>query len=1270
MLESGIIPAQANFEKPNPKIRWKDWKLRIATQATPWPCDGLRRISINSFGVGGTNAHAILDDAFHSLQELGLTGKHHTSVSVPSQDDIEHLIKKQSESGDLTSDGDAAVNGCYSHRKWTNLDTLQPAPHVIGITAFDEEGVVRNAKAQAAYLKSKDASQPDLLPDFAFTMHKRSRLTWRSTTVVSDSKDLHRSLAMIKTKPLRARGTLSIAYVFTGQGAQYAGMSRELHGYPVFRQSLQEASTFFNLLGAEWSLLDELARDEETRVHEVWLAQPSCTAIQVAMVDLLKSWGILPARVIGHSSGEIAAAYAAGKLDRESAWRVAYYRGVASSKQTTVAGAMAAVALAQNDIQARLEEFNNRGSGKAVVACINSPRNCTISGDAAIVSSVCESLQAESIFARRLNVEKAYHSHHMEEIATEYLALLQGSITAGVPDKVQMFSTVTGILVEQDEMLSPEYWVRNLTSPVKFLQGLTTTLFKSSQKGQASLRVDSTAGNVFVDVVVELGTHGALQSAIKDTLATQPGGATVTSHALLNRSQPGAETLLNTLGHLWSRGCPVDLQMVNESWNVGKPSDPPSLLVDLPGYAFNHSQKFWYESRLSRNHRLRDAPRHDLFGAPVADWNKEFPRWRNFLRLGEQPWLRDHLVTNSYVYPGVGYIIAAVEAVRQIADVGSQITGFRLKDISIKRALLVPDNKEGVETMLSMSRVDDSSVGVSYTWRRFQLTSYNPVGDDWTEHCTGYIAVDYEAPPGPIDNGREATEVAHARREELHEAEHKCVGSFDIHRAYDNMAIAGLKFGPLFRNGSDTSGTGNCGGAIMGKVTVPKIADAMPKQHLDPHLIHPATMDSMMHFALGAIMDLFGGETLQGPAVPTFIQDVWMSADLDNRPGAQYKVHGRTERVAFEKYNNDVLAWDAESGEGRIAITGIRATPLDSADQHQDGVVRQLCHEVTWTPLLDTISAADLQVERQAPRDIDLTNGWVERLQLATLLLIHDALKEWKSQDPPQVPEGHLARYLEWLTQLDTWMQEDTISGLSKVTFDKYKNDVSAKEELYTQLQNYKAEGRLAHRMGANIVKVLKKEADPLHLMFGQDDILDHVYADLVDLGDLPAVSTQFLKILAANRTNLRVLEIGAGTGSSTKAIIEALAPLGEDGKVTHSSVALYTYTDISAAFFEKAKEKFSAYHSIMAYKVLDAEQDVEAQGFDLNSYDLVVAQNVIHATADLRSTLSNIRKLLKSGGRFLLQEGIRQDYFWSALAFGQLAGVSMLQSQSVFRSL
>ncbi|KAI1536073.1 fatty acid synthase [Pyrenophora tritici-repentis] len=535
----------------------------------------------------------------------------------------------------------------------------------------------------------------------------------------------------------------------------------------------------------------------------------------------------------------------------------------------------------------------------------------------------------------------------------------------------------------------------------------------------------------------------------------------------------------------------------------------------------------------------------------------------------------------------------AIEAVRQIADEGLAITLFRLRDISIKRTMIVPDSKDGLEVVLSMNRVDESSVSVSNAWCRFQISSYNPAGDDWVEHCTVYIAVEYATTTGPIDGGREARGESAIRRRELENAENRCQAAFDMFRAYENMATVGLQVGPLFRNGSDARGTGSQGRAVIGRMTVPDIATSMLKQHFSPHFIHPATFDSMIHFVLAAIMDLFGATSLKNPAVLMFIKDVWLSTELSPLPGHKYRVHGRTERVAFEKYDNDVLVWDeAATGDARMLVTGIHATPLDSADQRA-ATSRELCHEVKWPMYLETISQADLSVENSPLGSDRLTAEW-----------------------------GHLHNYLQWLEQPEHWTKEDKVSSVSRSDFEAIRYNEAAKAELYSKIQGYKAEGRLAYRMGSNIVSVLRGETDPLQLMFGQDDILDQVYSDLVRLGDLPELLARYLQILDGNRTNLRVLE-------------------GRRNR--------YTYADISSAFFDKARDRFKSWQSIFEYQVLHAEKDIESQGFGSGTYDIVVAQNVIHATEDLHSTLANLRKLLKPGGRIVIQEG--ESRRWSPFA-------------------
>lgn len=359
----------------------------------------------------------------------------------------------------------------------------------------------------------------------------------------------------------------------------------------------------------------------------------------MALVELLASWGIFPTRVIGHSSGEIAAAYCAGKLSREAAWRVAYYRGYVSSRQLTADGAMMAVGLNASQLEPYLQTVRQNSDGELIIACYNSPKNNTVSGDESLVDSLKELLDADGIFARKLNVQNAYHSAHMLAIAEDYLQLM-GTFASGkklsLPHSIHMFSTVMGKEVI-DEHLSAEYWVENMVSPVRFTSGL------------AAMCPRETTSDGKMPCIVEIGPHSTLQGAVKETLALGRGRPGAKYLAILKRNDQSLNVLLNTVGYLAANGCSLDLHKINAA-SRPHAKKQPRMLVDLPPYSFKHTEKVLYESRLSRNVRSRAFPRHDLFGAPVADWDANAPRWRHFVRLNENPWLRDHMVSHRFYW--------------------------------------------------------------------------------------------------------------------------------------------------------------------------------------------------------------------------------------------------------------------------------------------------------------------------------------------------------------------------------------------------------------------------------------------------------------------------------------------------------------------------------------------------------------------------------------------------------------------------------------------
>lgn len=186
----------------------------------------------------------------------------------------------------------------------------------------------------------------------------------------------------------------------------------------------------------------------------------------------------------------------------------------------------------------------------------------------------------------------------------------------------------------------------------------------------------------------------------------------------------------------------------------------------------------------------------------------------------------------------------AIEASRQIASPDLKLIGFHLKDISIKSALIVPDNKEGIEVKFSMVGMDESSLEKSKVWRKWTVTSYNTVADNWVEHCTGYIQTLYEVTPGPIDDGLENASEALASKKLLQDSVDRCTTPTSIN--YDNLDTVGLHFGSLFQNLSDVA-VNKGQGEVSSFITVPDVARVMPKNFVHPHMIHPSTLDSMMH---------------------------------------------------------------------------------------------------------------------------------------------------------------------------------------------------------------------------------------------------------------------------------------------------------------------------------------------------------------------------------------------------------------------------------------
>jgi acyl transferase domain-containing protein len=405
-----------------------------------------------------------------------------------------------------------------------------------------------------AYLEGKTCNTPEFLQDFAYTLSARSSaFKLRTYFVDSSVRGLVQQLQGADADSLVnvPSGPANVCFVFGGQGAVWPEMGRGLLCFRPFEESLEAASSFMkNSLGSSFDLLTELLKPSSTTsIATPEISQPATTALQVALVDLLRAFNVMPKYVVGHSSGEIAAAYATSAITCEGAWTIAYYRGKYASefpqKHPEVQGRMMVVGMSAEEVQAYIADFDD----PVEVACINSPTLVTLSGDRGGIELIAADLVKKKKFHRVLDIPVAYHSRHMALIADEYKASL-GHIVPREPCEQGpiMLSSVHARVVNHAE-LNEDYWVANLVGQVRFVDAL---------RALESVNVDDRP-RVFIELSPSNGMRGPVLDTIKSFYSSShPAEYTW----LMRREVQGAETLLGTLGKLWTAGVHVDLHQV------------------------------------------------------------------------------------------------------------------------------------------------------------------------------------------------------------------------------------------------------------------------------------------------------------------------------------------------------------------------------------------------------------------------------------------------------------------------------------------------------------------------------------------------------------------------------------------------------------------------------------------------------------------------------------------------------------------------------------
>ncbi|OAG03244.1 uncharacterized protein CC84DRAFT_1251427 [Paraphaeosphaeria sporulosa] len=1161
VLENGLIPPNYDFESLNPKIDAEYLGIQIPERVMAWPSNGLRRASVNSFGFGGSNSHVVLDDAYNYLRLRGLHANHRTVVRPSILAEVEPEIPRSlffsADTGEALERVLSTYQGCFTEREF----------HI---------------------------------GDLAYTLDsRRSHLPWRSCLTVTSPEDLmklsSRSSVPRKVQDKKPR----LGFVFTGQGAQWFGMGRELMSYPTFAESVKRSDKHLKSIGCPWSTTTMFASTTRLGLDDPVRSQTLCTVLQVALVDLLAHCGVKPSAVVGHSSGEIAAAYAAGAISREAAWSLAYMRGYHAQtlpSRTDYRGSMIAVGLSEEDARPYLEEVirSNASPWALRVACYNSPRSITVSGPSDQVDNLETILDEASVFNRVLRVPVAYHSPQMEVIAAEYGDSIGAMQVQEL--RIPMVSSVTGMIATAKQLQRAQYWVDNMVSAVRFdeaVEALTAVSPKTLTKKLDRSHLMMPA----VDLLVEIGPHTALKGPVLDILKKTPRASEVDYDFAISRNVSAAETVHHLIGRLHCKGLDVDLRQINDP--IGTPR---AVLTNLPAYPFDKSQTFWYESRMNKDYRLKEHGHQEFLGSRSLDWCSLAPQWRYFIRTKELPWTEDHKINGATLYPASGMIVMAAEAARQMVAPTGEIKGYQLRNVTFSTALNIPPSRGELEARIGLR--PSGNIEHAFEFILYSVQSNN----GWVENSRGEIQV-YLKAAGDLSDALPGLDASQASL--------TCDESLDTESFYQYLWEMGYGYGPAFQLVQDIHHDSKYG-KVLGHIK--PLVTTVSKDSI----VHPATLDAIMHLEFAILFK--AGTDRPGTFIPTKIDNLWMSDKglnvQDSLVTAVTTVQSRTQRHA----RGSCQVFSPDFGQTLLRAEGIELTMVASSNNKSlvqpgsEHVLSYVCSEVD----VDMLNAEQLKaylaktfpteydpvVKRKAIRDFVLLSLQNLDSRLASLNL------------SPSTPHGRA--YVEWAKSL--WQRPDIVLPDASLS------------ELEEEVLKHGTEGRMIVEVNKGLLDIVLDHRPPHELLFGPDRLLPLYYEEKAKKEVYFRRLVHYVSLLAHKRPNLRILEIGGGTGTFTSYILEALSVPGDDGSKRLRCMS-YDFTDIGPAFIDQAKSRYVQYGSKMKYNILNIEDDPERQGFRPESYDIIIAISVLHATRNLGETLANTRRLLKPGGRLLLQE-------------------------------
>ncbi|KAI1125435.1 polyketide synthase [Nemania abortiva] len=1146
-IQNSCIPPNLLLKSLSSSVAPFYKNLEIPQKARPWPNlekGQPKRASVNSFGFGGANAHAILESYEQPL-----------------------------------------TNGVA---KFGSRSTFTP----FVFSAASEQSLRASLSAYATFLEAHPNVNPG---DLAYTLReRRSLFPYRATFPASSIEKLGSNIRAgledsTASIGVRASEGVSILAVFTGQGAQYARMGAELISKsPLAKRIIQGLEGHLARLPKEdrpnWSLEAEMLADaSKSRFTESSISQPLNTALQLMMVDLLRAANVKFSGIVGHSGGEVAAAYAAGFLSARDALYLAYYRGIncehAASPNGDIPGAMIVVGTSMEDAVALCED--EEFAGRITLAAVNSPASVTISGDKDAIDELEALMKQESKFYRRLKVDKAYHSKHMLPSVEPYMeGVRRAGVKALIPSSSSppWFSSVfDGKLVDLSYELSDTYWAENLIRPV---------LFSSAVKAAVS-------SGITYDVALEIGPHASLRSPatqnIQDVL-----NKNIPYYGTLAHGKDAVESYSKALGFLWSHLAKPAVDLASCERGLVEAGSRYHVVKDLPSYQWNHDTRYWHESRKSHFMRTRKQHFHPLLGDPTPDTGPHALRWKNIIKPSELEWLQGHSVQNQLVFPAGGYVSTALEVARTLGEKYEEsIRLIEIDGMHIHQAISFRGDG-GVEVLIEATHVQEALP--DHVIARFTYSA--ALGGDKSELTLvsdGWLKISFGEPSTSLLPERQETPI------DMIPVEHS--------RLYNHMDSLGYNFTGPFRS------------LVDNKRKLGRAACVTQGAARDVVLVHPVDLDAAFQ-AINLAYSYPGDDRLRYLHLPTTISKIRVN------PAVFESVNDRETMVMDSILNpeNTEQPGSGFTGNTDVYLPGC----LHAAVQVDQVIFKVLGNDANddrkiFCRMDYVLSEPDGHV---AANDIQITDEETNLLW-ALSRIVHFYTRRFDEMVPANSParsESPLCHYLRFCRHVNTLFER----GETDITKPEWANDTLDDILADIKARNVadKIDTKVMLLVGEIMPQVFRGETNMIE-HFRTSGFLDKYYTDGLGTAQASQWLGNVTKQLSDRNPRLKFLEIGAGTGGATKYILNGMG----------RSFESYTFTDISSSFFEGASEVFEDWGNRIIYKPFDVEQDPVEQGFEEGIYDVIVAFQVLHATRSLSNTIRNARKLLKPGGYLLVGE-------------------------------